>query len=753
MSVLTTQSKNNQIQIVDNKLMPLAPSYVGPPAVEASAVGASFNEVLTILARRKWTILLTLLTTLAFVTFYTLSLKPTYRANATIQIERESAEIVDFGQTRKPVTSVDSLNDPFFRTRYEMLRGRVVAQKVIDDLSLEKSLNPKKEKSFIAKTLEYLGLNKDKKAEQQPQRVDYTGLFLKNLFVQPIQGTHLVEIFYEGPTPEEAKNVVSSIVQNFITSQVEIKSETGTYAKTFLDKQIIEAGDKLKNDELTLVEYANDNGILGVDENQTRQVKKLENLDTALVQAEIRRIEAESLFLQMQRAGSVANVLTNPVVTSLKARLVGLEGDYQEMLKTFKPNYPDMVLLRQQINATNSKLSSEMSNIQRSMEADFKAAKSQEDKIRKELSDFNRTMQDLQDSGVDYNNLKRRVENSNKLYNSLLQRREEVAVASQAQTSNISIVEPAVTPIRKYRPRPKVNILLGLLTGLILGLAFAFLRESVDKTVKSTDDLEKLTGLPILGMIPRVSKSKMKKQLDMISYKMPQSAPAEAYRIMATNIRLMFKADEDHVMLITSVNSGEGKSTSASNIALSYAQMGKKVLLVDADIRNATLHKKLDIPNKHGLTHYLKGEKDLVGITQPVKTIPGLYAITAGQYDVDPVSLLSHERMSYLTTQGGNIFDYVIIDAPPVNGFADSLVLTSLATSTVLVAREADMDSRSIKNVIGQLRRVKDNVAGFLIVNSNNPVVNAKYYSKYHKKAKKELLLENGNDGNKESYA
>lgn len=747
MSVLTTQKNNNQIQMVDNKLMPLAPSYVGPTVAESH--DTSLSDVLTILARRKWTILLTLLTVLTLVTLYTLSLKPTYRANATIQIEREGAEIVDFGRTSKPVNSVDSLNDPFFRTRYEMLRSRVVAQKVIDDLSLESSLVPKEEKSFIGKTLEAIGLGGSKKKANQPQKIDYTGLFFENLFVQPISGSHLVEIFYEARTPEEAKKVVTSIVENFITSQIQTKSETGTYAKNFLDKQIEEAGQKLKNDELTLVQYANENGILGVDENQTRQVKKLENLDSALVQAEIRRIEAESLFLQMKKAGSVSTVLTNPVVTSLKARLVGLEGDYQEMLKTFKPNYPDMQRLQQQINAAKDKLNREMGNIQRSMEADFKAAKRQEDKIRKELKDFNATMRTLQDSGVDYKNLKRNAENSNKLFNSLLQRREEIGVASQAQTSSISIVEPAVTPVTKYRPRPKVNLLVGLLSGLILGLAFAFLREAIDKSIKSSDDLERITGLPILGMIPKVTKSKMKKQLDMIAYTMPQTAPAEAYRILATNIRLMFRPDEDHVMLITSVNSGEGKSTTASNIACSYAQMGKKVLLVDADVRNATLHEKLDISNKMGLTHYLKGQIDLVGITQPVKKVPGLYAITAGDYDVDPVSLLSHERMSYLTTQGGSIFDYVIIDAPPVNGFADSLVLTSLATSTVIVAREDAMNAKTIKSVLGQLRRVKDNIAGFLIVNSKNPVTNEKYYAKYHRKPKTELLLEDKNS----SYA
>ena len=749
MSALTTQSNNSPIQAIDNKLMPLAPSYVGPLVVPNQNM--SFGDVLSILYRRKFTVLLTLLTILALVTWYTFSQKPTYRANATIQLEREGAEIVDFGRTQRLSGGNDDVNDPFFRTRYEILRGRVIADRVIDELNLKESLSPKKQsKSILSSVLSFVGIeNADKQINNKASAVDYSSIFLSKLLVQPIAGTHLVEIFYEASSPTQAKRIVSSLVNNFITLQVEGKSETGEYAKEFLDKQIIEAGERLKTDELTLVEYANDNGILGVDEGQTRQVKKLENLDTALVQAEIRRIEAESLYLQMKRAGSVSTVLSNPVVTSLKARLVILEGDYQEMLKTFKPNYPDMQRLQQQINAAKGKLNKEMGSIQISMEADFKAAKRQEDKIRNELSQFDKTMQNLQDSGVDYNNLKRKVENSNKLYNSLIQRREEVNVASQANTSSISIVEPAITPITKYRPRPKVNLLLGLLSGLILGLALAFLREALDKSVKSSEDLERLTGLPILGMIPRVSKSKMKKQLDMIAVKMPQAPAAEAYRILATNIRLMFRNEEDHVMLITSVNPGEGKSTTASNIACSYAQMGKKVLIVDADIRDASIHKKLQIDNKNGLTQYLKGEIDLVGITQPVKKVPGLYAITAGAYELDPVSLLSHERMSYLTSQGGSIFDYVIIDAPPVSGFADTLVLTSLATSTVIVAREDEIDARSVKNTINQLRRVKNNVAGFLIIDVKKPVVNAKYYAKYHNKQKKELLLDN----NKQSYA
>ena len=329
----------------------------------------------------------------------------------------------------RPVGSVYSESDPFFRTRYEILRGRVIAQRVIEELNLRDSLAPKNEDNSLSLYPNYLLFFQVfllvrvlTIRSRQTQTIDYTQLFLKNLFVQPIAGTHLVEVFYEAPSAEQAKNIVTSLLNNFIKLQIETKSETGEYAKEFLSKQIIEAGIRLRYSEEALVKYANEKGILGVDEKQTRQVKKLESLDSALVQAEIRRIQAESLYLQMKNAGSVSTVLTNPVITSLKTRLVQLEGDYQEMLKTFKPNYPDMRRLQQQIYNAQAKLNKELGNIQSSMEADYKAAKQQEDKIRKELGQFNGTMRDLQNSGVDYNNLKREVESSTKVYNNLLQR-------------------------------------------------------------------------------------------------------------------------------------------------------------------------------------------------------------------------------------------------------------------------------------------------------------------------------------------
>ncbi len=738
MSVLTTQTNKN-LQRADNNLLPISPtaSAIPLPSVDSSM---SLRDILTILKRRKYSILLMLLSLILLSLLYTFAVKPTYRANAVIQIEREGADIVKFGNNTPITDGSTGVNDPFFRTRYEMLRGRVIANRVINELNLYESLVPKKRSIFsLSGIMDLLGL-KDSSKTNSNKSTDYASIFSKNLLVQPIDKTHLVQITYEAHTPDEARNVVTSVVNNFIRSQIEAKSETGEYAKTFLGEQLADAKERLRKSENALVKYANEKGILGVDDKQGRHIRKLENLDAALVQAEIKRIEAESLYQQMKKVGSVSTVLSNPVITNLKASLVKLEGDYQEMLKTFKPNYPDMRRLQQQINNARSKLNQEMGNIQNSMRADYLAAKRQENKIRTELSAFNEKMRTLQDSSLDYNTLKREVETNEKLYNTLLQRFEEVNVTSAANTSSISIVEPAITPFKRYRPKPLLNLLIGSLSGLILGIGLAFLRESLDQSVKSPDELERISGLPVLGLIPRVTKNSVKKVLGVVVKKKPRTPIAEAYRLLATNIRFMIDSKDENVILISSANPKEGKSTTATNIALSYAQMGLKVLLVDADIRKPSLHEKLGISNKLGLSNYLKGEVDLVGITQPVKDIQGLYAITAGKYDSDPISLLSHERMSYLTTQGSTIFDYVIIDAPPILGFADTLILSSLATSTIIVAKENKLNSNNVETVLKQLYRVKNNVLGFLLVDVKNSELTAKLYKKYSGKANKFLL-------------
>lgn len=721
--------------------VPVTPSYNNISSISDSVM--TLQDLLAVLARHKLLIFLTMTSILLFTIQYTLSIKPSYRANAIVQIEREGAQIVDFGQTRKVSGGFDVEKDPFFRTRYEMLKGRVLSQGVIEELDLFDSLNPKNEQKVfsISEIKKLLGLSADT-TRNISMPADYNQRFSNNLNIEPIPGTHLVKVFYEAPSAEEAKVVVTTLLNNFIKLQIETKSVTGEYAKKFLSKQLIESGERLRKGERALVQYANKNGILEVDDKQTRHIKNLENLDAALMLAEIKRIETESLYLQIKKSGSVSTVLTNTVISGLKARLYKMEGDYQKLLKTLKPQNLKVVSLQQQIFSARSKIKKELRNIQTSMKADYLAAKRQEERIRDELDLFKKEMNNLQESSLEYNKLKREVESSEKLYSSLQQRLEEVNVASAANTSSISIVEPAIIPFDKYRPRMKLNLIIATFFGLTLSIGLVFLRESLkSQSINSFEELERKFSLPVLGRIPRIRKRSIKKQLDMIISKVPYDPVSEAYQILAANVQLMLGNVNDRVVLITSVFAAEGKSVTALNIASAYALMGKRVLLIDADIRKPSLHKKTSLSNETGLSDYLKGETNIEGITQPVNSIQGLFIITAGKVESDPVSLLSNVRMKYLVKQGTTIFDYVIIDGPPVVGFADTLLLSSIATSTLIVAQEKKLDAGKINFVLKKLERVKKNIIGFSLINVKDPEAGNKYYFDYRERLNQSMLI------------
>ena len=714
----------------------------------------SIRDIFSILGRRKWTILFTTLFTVMFALLFTFATKPSYVANATIQIEREGPQVVSFGQTEARSNATDSLQDPFFRTRYEMLKSRVLALKVIEQENLEESLRsagdpPEALKPFfeffaLPDLAQYFETDDGTGGvgSEKPE-TDITDLFADKLQIQAINETHLVQIFFEGTSPVEAQQTVNSVINNFIQLQIDTRSETGEYAKEFLKRELEKARQNLQDAEERLVKYSNKNGILNIDEGQSRYVQKLNNLSAALVNAEIRRTAAESIYREMQNTGSVSTVITNPVITSLKGQLVSLESEYQEKLKLFKPNYPDMQRLLQQINSLKSKLQNELGVIRNSLQSDFESARRQEEKLRSEVNQFDRKLYSLQGSSTEFNTLKRDVEASGSLYNGLLKRLEEVGVASaaNANTSNITIIDPAREPRKKFRPNPKLNILVGTLAGLLLGLGLAFLRDSLDQSIKSKEDLEKFTGLPVLGAIPKPDRSS-KRNLALASKAAPNSQFAEAYRVFSANMRFQSNQADDQVLLVTSAMEGEGKSTTACNLACSYAQMGLRVLLIDADLRLPSIHKKIGIANTTGLSDYLGNETDLVGITQTIKAITNLFVITAGNYKDDPMRMLSSEKMAYLISQASQRFDFVIIDSAPASGLAETLVLSSLATRTLVVTDESGMKNHSdrIKRTVDSLTRIKQNVCGFLIVNAKDMPKDRKHQSRARRRSSTKRL-------------
>ena len=716
---------------------------------QAAATGLlSLEQLWRRLWRQKWLFLTTLGLVLLATMLITAMMKPEYRASATIQIDKQGAQVVDFGSVRQVGPDMGE-GDMFFRTQYEQLKSRQLAEQVINQLDLDQRLFELKEpptpfSEIVADAKKTLIDLKDQLVNLLPTSLkpaqpsspaiqeDNIDAFLKNLYVEPIEKAHLVKVYYESPNPVLSAEIVNKLIDLYIKNSISTSSQTDIYAQAFLDRELEKARERLTNSENELVSYARDNQILEVNNSQATQEQKLNELNSALATAERRRIEAESQLGQARKHGNVVGVLTNPVVESLKRQIVDLEGQYQNQSKVFKPAYPEMQQLAQQITTVKAKLATEVANLKQSLEAEFTASKRLEGQVRSELTNYKGELVNLRDRSVEYNALKREVETSRKLYDDLLKRMSEVNVAAGAnKATNIRIIDAAKPQADPFRPNKAINLIVGLITGLILATGLALLRETLRRSLTSGDELQMVSGLPVLGTIPHVRRMS-EQDLAMVTMRNPHSPAAEAYRIAATNIRFALQAGKPSIIVLTSVNPSEGKSTSSVNLALSHAQMGAKVLLIDADLRRPTVHLKMGINNTRGLSDYVEGRAELVQVTQQIPNMKNAYVITAGPFRVDPSSVLASTKMRQLLEMARNHFDITIIDGPPVTGFADALILAAQADNTLLVTDEKNMDRKQVLSAIQQLQRVKPSMGGFLVVNARHGVTDARYYDRYN---------------------
>lgn len=721
--------------------MPAA--YTSTPVTGVQAVGVhtvTLEDMGRKLMRQKWTLLLTALSIVILTAYITWTTPPTYRAGGTIQIEKNGAQVVNFGTVTAATPDIGE-QDPFFRTQYEQLKSRKLAEKVIDTLNLRQRLFERPVKpsllktfsSFVKDMIALLPFVEHKVSAPAPVKTDYVTEFSQSLFVEPIEKTHLVKVFFESQDPILSADIVNGVINTFIKENINQQTETDSYAKDFLEQELEKARVRLTMQEAKLIDYAKQNNILEVNNSQSTQEKKLDDLYGALAQAERNRIQIESQMLQSRQHGNVREVLNNPVVEGIKKNLMELEAQYQEKLKMFKPAYPDMQLLQQQIDETKRQLKKETNGLQQSLQADYASAKKLEDDLRQQLDAYKNELISLRDNSIEYNALKREVETSRNLYDGLLQRMKEVSVASNITTSNIKVVDAAAAVNEIFRPKKSLNLIIGSLVGLMLGIGAALLRETLNQTVASVNELQSLSGLPVLGTIPW-AKNLSDSNLAMATIRDVGSSLAEAYRVATANLRFVLPGGRaPRTILLTSANPAEGKSTSAVNIAISQAQHGMKVLLIDADLRKPSVHFKMGLSNAKGLSNFLAGDVDIASVTQGSREVKGLYLVSAGTLISDPVKMLASPALAQLLNLAARHFDSIIIDGPPVIGFADALYLSALVQATVLVADEDHINRKRLINAIEQLRRVRNNVVGFLMVRSQEDVMDYRHYDRYQK--------------------
>lgn len=681
---------------------------------------------------------------------------PQYLASTTVQVDKRAPRVVKFQED--PVSEGDERSA--IGTQLEILKSRALAERVIEELRLDRQelseLQRKAEQAsesagdeasaeggapqgegwgaVLSGMTERMKDSYTKMREpalrsaDQLNRQAVVDEFVKTVKVEQLRNTRMIRISAENADPQLAARMANSMAQAFIALSLERRLESSAYAKTFLETQLALTKAKLEESERRINEYSRSRNILTLDEKTNVINQTYTDFASALSKAEQERIKLESEFDAVRsNPDSSRQVLESRVIQTYKEQRARLDAEYQLNAKIYKKDFPKMQQLEAQINDLDGKVESEVQSILRSLRNLLDTARSQEAQLAKRLGQARSEIVSGQDKNVDFNLLKREVDTNRELYDGLLQQVKEVGVAGGVEANNIQVVDKAHAPLFPHKPRLGLNAAIGLMAGLMLGLLLVFLLESLDDSIKFSDEIEKLLAVPLLGVIPKIREKVNLPSIALLAHEDPRSHLAEAYRSVRTSLQFSTSEGAPRRLVLTSTTKNEGKSTSALALAINFAQLGKRVVLMDGDMRNPTVHKLLGMTNVFGLSNYLSGHAQADGVLVQATTIPNLSVITSGPIPPSPVDLLTGPRFLELldSLELGGV-DYIIIDGPPVLGLADAVVLGNQVHSVLYVA-QANLTRKShIKDAFRRLR-----MAGVLprgVVLTKTTAQNMAYY-------------------------
>jgi succinoglycan biosynthesis transport protein ExoP len=711
------------------------------------------------LVRRKGTILgIAVLGTLA-AGAYTLSLTPQYESSAMLQIDRAAQKVVGFN-TEVEVEEGPLSDQLQLRTQVELLKSRSLAERVIDEMGLHKpggmSTPPPSaaaEASETAPAAGVAGLVDQASAlarggwirlralitpapanTETLSRVGTVAKFQQAVTVEPVRNSRLVQVSVRNADPDLAAAIANTMAKAFIAMHIERRLDSSIYARQFLEEQIRQSKAKLEESERVINEYAKKNQILNLGDKGSATTQTFVDFSTALTQAQQERIKAETLYNQVRlNPESAPQAVVNEAIRAYKEQRARLEADYAKNRSVFKPDYPAMVQARAQIAELDGRIKTEVNNILSSIQGQYMAAVKAEEQLKNKVAASRSEVLTVQDRSVDMNLLSRELDTNRQVYDSLLQRLREVSVTAGITTNNVSIVDQASVPLFPASPNMKINIGLGLVLGLFLGMLAALLREQMDDSVKSANDIEGSYQLPLLGLIPFTRGPRVRREpVALLAHREPRSTFAESYRSVRTVLQFGSPDGPPQRFMVTSCGNGEGKSTTALALAINFAQLGQRVLLIDADMRKGGLHKMLKLSNERGLSSLLEADRAIQGVIQET-AVANLGVITAGPTPPDPVELLMGPRLGALLEQAQALgYTQVVIDGPPLLGLADAIVLGNQIPNIVLAVKAGGTRKDSMKDALRRLRTAGLAPMGVVLTHARNEHSNDHAYAAYY---------------------
>lgn len=749
------------------------------------------------LYKHRWLIGAVLSAVVAATAIVTFVIDPVYTASSTVQIERQAPKMAPV-QEVAPIDAANAYDKyDYYQTQYILLAGRSIAARAIRSLDLE--TDPRFTGGgggLIALALGWVksllpvrsGLADHERPTEfgvSPWAIDR---YMAMLSIEPIRSSRLVAVHFTSKYPELSAAVANRHVEEYLNANLEQRLDMTLNAKRFLEHELVKAKARVDAAEVALNAFRKEQGIVTLDGDRTDIVSaRLEDLNKRYTAAQADRIRLEGQYQLIQRRDfeSLPDVLSSELVKRLKEALSQVEAERAKLSERFKPGYPKMAEAMARERELKGRLTAEIRKIVEGIESSFMAAQNREADLAAQLDSQRQAVLAQKDVSADYNIRVRDVEMTRSLYSNLLQRLKDVDVAEQIRVSNITVVEKAAVPSRQSSPKPLLNLTAAAAIGLLLGVALAMLLEYLDNTVKTPDDAERKLGLPTLGVIPSFStpglaygtysyggaerasggsvlddgaptaangrrngmllsrrgrKAAIGSELIVQSY--PRSVISEVYRAIRTNILLSNPGGPPQIVLFTSGTTGEGKTVTAVNEALTLVQAGASVLLIDADIRKPRLHRILEVPNGEGLSTYLSGQSSLDSVIHEVsvdgETVNGsgpkgrLWVLPSGPIPPNPAELLGSQPMRETLKLLRERYDYIIIDTPPILPVTDAVMVATMVDGVVLIARGGQTPYDIVMKSRDRLAYARAKIIGIVLNDVNVTGGDYAYYNQYY---------------------
>lgn len=654
---------------------------------------------------------------------------PVYRATASVQIDEASVRVLNKDESDAARNPLDT--ERYLQTQLGILRSRAVAEAVAQSERLFGS------EPFL------LAMNEDGELEPTPvltprqaERERVIAILQENLSIELPPDSRLASVSFDSPDPQLAARIANSFADSYIRSDLQRRFNTSAYAREFISKQLETARRQLEESERAALDYASRERLIdasngastGAEESSAPKsltVSRLVRLNSALAEAVTRRTQAEQKWRLAQGTAvmSLPEVLENQAVQDLLRERATAVANYERELQTRREDHPSVRQARAQVSELDQQVSGIANSIRGSLRSNYEVARSQEASLQGQIRGLEGATLDEQQRNVRLSLLQRATDTNRSLYDSLLQRFRELSAEAGVQPNNITLIDRAEIPSKPVHPNLIVVLALSLIGGLVLGIAGAFVLEHLNDTVRSVEDLDRKLGLPMLGSIPQVA--------DVSSeLSDPKSAVSEAYSSVRAAILMSSRHGLPRSMAFTSVQAGEGKTTSSSTLAKGLGRVGKSVVVIDCDLRRPALHKAFEIKNGPGVSEFLSGQTAVSEIVRGTSE-PSVSIITSGHIPPNPTELLSGPLFRRLLDDLKEQFDVVIVDAPPVLGLADAVLIGSEADATILIMQSGRNYRGSLKSAVARLSKGGVRIIGAVLTKQNMRALGYSYDYKY----------------------